>query len=137
VVKEKNSVSVKYVYYCTLKMLGKVIVKNMTINYTDVNYTINWFSNHSTGSLLFNYPINMVWMKANFYKMFKVFWRANTYRADQLNRTLMDFRVDDWGSSDNMTINFTMEFEEPYYIGLLLKKSDKLYIEVNPGFNYT
>jgi len=137
VVKEKNSVSVQYVYYCTLKMLGKVIVKNMTINYTDVNYTINWFSNHSTGSLLFNYPINMVWMKANFYKMFKVFWRANTYRADQLNRTLMDFRVDDWGSSDNMTINFTMEFEEPYYIGLLLKKSDKLYIEVNPGFNYT
>ena len=51
VVKETNSDSVKYVYYCTLKMLGTVIVKNMTINYTDVNYTINWFSNHSTGSM--------------------------------------------------------------------------------------
>ena len=137
VVKETNSDSVKYVYYCTLKMLGTVIVKNMTINYTDVNYTINWFSNHSTGSMLFNVPVNMVWIKANFYKMFKIYWRATTYRDDQLNRTLLDFTVDDWGTADNRTINFTMVFEEPYMIGLLLKKSDKLYIDLNDGFNYT
>lgn len=43
-------------------MLGSVIVKNMTINYTDVSYNINWFSNHSTGSMKFNVPVNMVWM---------------------------------------------------------------------------
>lgn len=30
-----------------------------------------------------------------------------------------------------------MVFEEPYMIGLLLKKSDKLYIDLNEGFNYT
>jgi len=36
-----------------------------------------------------------------------------------------------------MTINFTMVFEEPYMIGLLLKKSDKLFIDLNDGFNYT
>lgn len=82
VVKETNSDSVKYVYYCTLKMNGTILVKNMTINYTDVNYTINWFSNHSTGSMKMNVPINMVWMKANFYKMFKIYWRATTYRDD-------------------------------------------------------
>lgn len=30
-----------------------------------------------------------------------------------------------------------MVFEDPYMIGLLLKKSDKLYIDLNPDFNYT
>lgn len=36
-----------------------------------------------------------------------------------------------------MTINFTMTFAEPYKIGLLVKRSDKLYVDVIDGFNYT
>ena len=45
--------------------------------------------------------------------------------------------IDDWGSNDNMTINFTMVFEQPYTIGVLLKRQDKLFIDVKDGFNYT
>lgn len=121
-VKELHSVSVKYVYYCTLKINGAINLPNTTINYTNINYTINWLNTSSVGSMVFTNPINMVWMQANFYKMFNVFWRASTFRDDNLNRTLLDFVVDDWGSSDNMTLNFTMTFESPYIIGLLLKQ---------------
>jgi len=45
---------------------------------------------------------------------------------------LLDFHVDDWGSQDNRTINFTLTFAEPYMIGLLVKISDKLFMDVNP-----
>jgi len=65
------------VYYCTVKILGTVLTKNNTINYTNINYTVNWFSNHSTGSLLFNVPVNMTWMSKNFYKMFNIYWQDN------------------------------------------------------------
>jgi hypothetical protein len=30
-----------------------------------------------------------------------------------------------------------MDFDEPYLLGLLIKKSDRLYIDMRPGFNYT
>jgi hypothetical protein len=101
VVKEEHSESVKYVYYCTLKMNGEILVKDTTIIYNDINYTINWFDDESHGSMMFTDKINMRWMKANFYKMFTIFWRATTYREDNLNRTLLDFVVDDWGTNDS------------------------------------
>jgi len=34
-----------------------------------------------------------------------------------------------------MTINFTLVFAAPYRLGLLVKKSDKLFIEKKDGFN--
>jgi len=35
-------------------------------------------------------------------------------------------------------VNFTMVFDEPYLLGLLIKKSDRLFIQVRPEFtNYT
>jgi hypothetical protein len=49
------------------------------------------------------------------------------------NNRLLDFQVDDWGSKDNRTINFTMTFAEPYMIGLLVKISDKLFMDIKPG----
>jgi len=63
---------------------------------------------------------------------------------------LLDFEINSFGvvlepfwpeqqekPMDSMTINFTLTFAEPYKIGLLVKKSDKLFIEVQPDFNYT
>jgi hypothetical protein len=49
---------------------------------------------------------------------------------------LLDFYVDDFGSKDNMTINFTMIFDEPYMVGLLKKRSDNLFFDVKPNFDY-
>lgn len=52
---------------------------------------------------------------------------------------MLDFTVDSIGDYYNeqrgrnvTVVNFTMVFEEPYMLGLLLKKSDKLYVELNP-----
>jgi hypothetical protein len=62
--------------------------------------------------------------------MFKMYWRDINYRDNNEDKKLVDFVVDEWGwKGDEMTINFTMTFEKPYMLGLLLKKSDKLFID--------
>jgi len=40
VVRETNSDSVYYPYYCTIKMTGEIISPVVYIDYTNVNYTI-------------------------------------------------------------------------------------------------
>lgn len=79
----------------------------------------------------FTEPVNMTYLKAgNFYRMFNIFWRDINYRENEEDKKLLDFVVDEWGwKDDDMTINFTMTFEKPYELGLLLKKSDKLWID--------
>lgn len=47
VVKEQNSDTVKFVYYCTLTMQGVIEVRDTTINYTDIDYSINWIGDQS------------------------------------------------------------------------------------------
>jgi hypothetical protein len=42
---------------------------------------------------------------------------------------LLDFNITHLGE-DNMTMNFTATFDRPYLLGLLVKKSDKLYIHM-------
>ena len=42
--------------------------------------------------------------------------------------------ITDYGS-DGQTLKFTMEFDEPYLLGLLIKKSDRLHIDIRPEFN--
>lgn len=51
--KEKNSDSVKYPYYCTIKMTGEIIEKDTSVNYTDINYTILEITKDSKGALQF------------------------------------------------------------------------------------
>lgn len=42
---------------------------------------------------------------------------------------LLDFKFTELGN-DSMTMNFTATFYEPYMLGLLVKKSDKLYVHM-------
>ena len=88
VVKEENSVSVKYTYYCTLNMNGEIRTRNDTINYTDVTYAINYMNEHSKGSVHFNVPVNMTWVEENFYSMFNIFWRDTVWRDNKVDRPL-------------------------------------------------
>jgi hypothetical protein len=63
VVKEKNSDSVKYPYFCTIKVDGEIVEDTSgKINYTDISYNINWLYNYK-GSLKFNHPVNMTWLE--------------------------------------------------------------------------
>lgn len=61
--------------------------------------------------------------------MFKIFYRDISYRENKEDKTLENFVIDHYGwQGNNSIVNFTMKFEKPYLLGLLLKKSDKLYI---------
>ena len=90
VVKEKNSDTVLYPYYCTVKINGNITDMDEfnRIDYIDINYTINYIDEFSKGSMKFTEKVNMTWMSENFFDMFKFFWRDTTYRTNKLNRTL-------------------------------------------------
>ena len=75
IVKETNSDSVKYSFYCTVKITGEPIEKDDTINYTDINYTINYIDDEGNGSLYFTNPINMTFLEDRFFDMFRTYWR--------------------------------------------------------------
>jgi hypothetical protein len=59
VIKEKNSDSVLYSYYSTLKMLGDILVRDDTIYWVNVNYTILEIDDKSQGAIKFSEPINV------------------------------------------------------------------------------
>lgn len=43
-VKEKNSDTVKFPYFCTIKVGGDIVEDtSKIINFTDISYNINWF----------------------------------------------------------------------------------------------
>jgi hypothetical protein len=66
VVKEKNSDSVKYPYFCTIKVKGEIVEDTSNkFNYTDISYSINWLYNYR-GSIKFSHPVNMTWLEDNF-----------------------------------------------------------------------
>jgi hypothetical protein len=67
--------------------------------------------------------------------MFDVYWHDINYKENKEDLKLVDFYLDDIPSPDNMTVNFTLTFEKPYMVGLLLKRSDKVFIVRKPDFN--
>jgi hypothetical protein len=83
VVKEQNSDSVQYPYFCTIKIGGEIQEKDLTINYTDFNYTINWVEGYQ-GSIKWNLPINMTWMKDNFDSVFNYYWTDTDYVVNKI-----------------------------------------------------
>lgn len=137
IVKESNSDSVKYSFYCTVKITGEPVEKNDTIDYTVVNYTINYIDDEGNGSIFFTEPIDMEWLSQDgrFFDMFRVYWRDTMASKTQEDLALQDFVINTFNTTDQQTLNFTMTFHKPYMIGLLLKKSDRLHIDVVEGFD--
>lgn len=141
VVKEKNSDSVKYSFYATVRVnrmsneTSEEVIPAYDIGgdidgITEVNYTIQYVDDKGHGSLKFTSPIHMKWLEENFHDFFRVYWRDTTFRKTKEDLELLDF-TPTYFSEDAMTINFTMKFSKPYRIGLLVKKSDRLHIDVN------
>lgn len=103
-----------------------------------IAYDIQWLDKSSQGKLYFSHPVNFTWLEDNFYLMFNIYWRDTTYKASgdkKTNHTLKDFELTKF-DHDNQTIKFTMVFDEPYLLGLLIKKSDTLYINVREDFEH-
>lgn len=94
--KEKNSDSILYPYYCTVKILGNKLEFRKKTEELQVNYTINWIDKSSQGSIKFTHDVNFTWLEDNFYLMFNIFWRDTTYNkrgGNKLNHTLADFEL--------------------------------------------
>jgi hypothetical protein len=105
-IKERHSSTVLYSYYCTIKISGDIVVKDNTLYWVNVNYTIVSLDNKCGGIMKFTEPVNMTYLKQNMYSMFNIYWQDINYKDNQLKRKLLDFEVTDWGTSDNMTIAF-------------------------------
>lgn len=145
VVKEKNSDSVKYSFYATVRVEAVEnqteeatydLTGNAENGTTTILYNITYVDEKGHGSLKFTSPINMAWLEQNFHQFFRVYWRDTTYRKSKEDLQLQDFTVTNF-NEDGMTVNFTMKFSKPYRIGLLVKKSDRLHIDVNNETDYT
>ena len=71
----------------------------------------------------------MDWLSKNIYNFFNVYWRDTNYAKTKEDLSLLDFKATHF-DSDGMTVNFTCKFSKPYKLGLLVKKSDRLHIDV-------
>lgn len=83
IVKEENSESVKYPYYCTIKIEGDIIVPNTTIDYVNISWGLNELYENSTGRMSFNHSVDMNFVNENFYEMFTIYFTDTTYRRDK------------------------------------------------------
>jgi len=137
VVKEKHSDSVKYSFYATVRVTGDsteqanqaYVIGGDNAGKTEVNYTITYVDDKGKGSMKFTSPIHMKWVEEHFNDFFKIYWRDTDYRKTKENLQLLDFKPTNF-SADAMTIDFEIRFSKPYRVGLLVKKSDRLHIDV-------
>lgn len=61
--------------------------------------------------------------------MFDVYLRNITYRLSNQTLPVANFEITDLGD-DNMTMNFSVTFNQPYLLGLLVKRSDRFFIQL-------
>jgi len=133
VVKEKHSDTVLYPYYCTVKILGKEPDRLEETEYTDITFKMTPISRNSTGAIIFSSPVNLTFVKENWDAMFDVYIKNVTFRKHNTTWPLLDFEFTSLGGefgNDSMTMNYTATFHQPYMLGLLVKKSDKLYVHL-------
>ncbi len=128
VLKEKNSDFMMNVYYMTIKINGDPIDPDdlKPPNKTEVSMSITSLNYKSQGSINFSMPIQTsLFSKANKTKFFELFdvYVINTVKERESIRGI-EFTV-----INNRTINFTVQFQNPYMYGLLNKKSDNLVIK--------
>jgi len=129
VVKEKNSDTIMYPYYCTVKIAGSRIDPEEYLNFTDITFKMTEIDRESKGAFIWSHPVNLTFVKENWDAMFDVYIKNVTFRAHNKTMPILDFNITHLGE-DNMTMNFTATFDRPYLLGLLVKKSDKLYIHL-------
>ena len=138
VVKERNSDSVKYSFYCTVRITGeKVSEDENKAVWVTVNYAISEINDEGQGSIVFDNDVNMTFISNNFSDIFDIYWTDTEFRTNKQKRNLTEFKITSYGQRDNRSIDFWLEFEKPYEIGLLLKRSDKLYVNIRPEINQT
>ena len=133
VVKEKNSDVNVNAFFCTAKIWGALTTDEDVFDYTDVTFKMygdktkkssRVDSSSSTG-IEWSLPVNTTFIAEHFDDIFKVYIRNITYRelhtdADVLKKEFTEM------NQTHMNISFT--FWEPYMLGLMHKKEDRLFV---------
>lgn len=130
VVKEKNSDSVSYPYYCTVKISGVKIDPEEYFNFTDIQFSMGPINRYGQGTVIWNHPVNLTFVQEHWSEMFDVYIKNVTFKEHNTTWPVKNFIFTNLSESgDNeTTMWFNATFFEPYKLGLLQKKSDKLYI---------
>lgn len=105
VVKEKNSDTMMYPHYCTVKIEGEIIDPFEYLNFTDLEYRMTPVNRNSTGTLIWNNPVNLTFVKENWDTMFDVYIQNVTKREHNSSMRLANFeftRLED----DGMTMHY-------------------------------
>lgn len=97
------------------------------LEFTDIEYEMDPIDRYSNTSIKWNQQVNLTFIKENWDELFDVYIKNVTIREHNQTFPLLKWEIVNLGD-DNQTMNFTATFYEPYMLGLLIKKSDKLYI---------
>ena len=127
IVKEENSDVVSFSYACQVTVNGTKLEPMDELEFTEISYEMNPIDRYSNTSIVWNQPVNLTFIKENWDELFDVYIKNVTIREHNQTFPLLKWEVVSLGE-DNRTMNFTATFYEPYMLGLLIKKSDKLYI---------
>lgn len=129
VVKEKNSETVSYPYYCTVKISGVKIDPEEYFNFTDVTFSMGPINRYGQGSVIWSHPVNLTFVKEHWFEMFDVYIKNVTFRDHNTTMKVKDFFFTEL-SENNTVMQYNATFYEPYKLGLLQKKHDKLYVHL-------
>jgi len=138
IVKEKNSDVIQYPYFCKVSIGGDkpkeeeegVVYKDVEwhmLGYPDVTKKENWVDAQSRTGIYWTAPVNTQFIAENFDEMFDINIRNVSYRELKVPAQVLDYEFT-WMNDTHM--NMTLTFFEPYMLGLLVKKSDRLYIKM-------
>lgn len=99
------------------------------LTFTDYTFTMGDLDRNGLTSITWSNPVNTTYIWENWDAMFDVYVKNVTIREHNQTMPLLDFQY--MGESNNsMTMNFKARFHEPYMLGLLTKKSDRVYIHM-------
>jgi hypothetical protein len=138
IVKEKNSDVIVYPYYCKVIIDGEK-PKDEAVGYVykDIEWHIfghpevtkkeHWVDAQSRTGIFWTAPVNTQFIAENFDDFFDINIRNVSFRELKVPAQLLDYEFT-WMNETHM--NMTLTFFEPYMLGLLVKKSDRLYIKM-------
>ena len=125
VLKEKHSDFMMNIYYMTIKINGDPIDPSTVLppNKTQVGMSIAQLDYLSSGQILFTQGVNTTMFEedslSDFWALFDVYVINNVGNREEIINITFDVQ-------DNMTVNFTVQFQHPYMYGLLNKLQDTL-----------
>lgn len=116
-----------YPYYCTVKISGVKIDAEEYFNFTDVSFSMGTINRYGQGTFMWSHPVNLTFVDEHWDELFDVYIKNVTFRDHNTTMRVKNFIFTNLAENNTM-MEFNATFFMPYKLGLLQKKSDKLYI---------